>query len=560
MKNLIFLVLLFLCVNLMAQKKTESIIVKASDKGSSSFYFNDLDYNADGTIKIYGRLYRAGALSVKKAGEKKEVDGGTMGIPSAVTYTVKSNQVSNEQVYINLQSLEWLTDMKDMEYRAVDPKTKEQFATHADKNWPEVAQLMPRSFQSVKKETESFYNYVLEPSLFGTTLREVVTKYSFDPIRNKLVAQKPEQNPVKLKMPEADGKYNFDVYYLKDNKRKMVVTVAQILKKGEGKFYGMQNRKFVTLNGAGEVLSSFDYQTTFPRSLMFAGPLGMSATDTLSTFEDGGIFVFGRVLGGGKSNDPDPLNYDYVITGPAGQLVSKGTFKFGAEKRDLEPVYAYKKDDKIYLLAKGVGKDTPGYAVLTFDQNGLIGTKEYASDKLKAATFGPYDKGITTNYGRLLQVTNHINLGDGGALICGESYEDITPVGASFTDPKVREYYSQVFLQLDKDGTIVKNYVLEKTDKETRKLYTKQNLLSDKSNKFFFASEERLQSTVYPILTVVDLNAGSAQRISLKTDDVYNVDNAVVYKHYPDLNKVIFLGRSADKDNYFLNGVVYLLE
>ena len=559
MRKPFLIVCLFLCVNVWAQKKSESIVVKAADNSTSRFYFRDLDYATDGTIKIYGRLYRMGALSATQNGQKTNHNNGNMMVPSAVIYNIKDNKVSAEQEFMNLQSVKY-ADMQGYDYVAVDPETKEQFASSKDRHWTDIKISMPRVFENVKEETESFYNYELVPSLFGTTINETIIKYQFDPIRNKLTALKPERNVIKPQTPEADGKYLFEGFTFKDNKRKMIACVAQIAKKGEGKFYPMQNRKVVTVNSGGELISSFDYQTTFPRNLMFAGALGMSATDTLSTFEDGGIFIFGRVLGGGKNNDPDPLNYDYVIVGPQGQLVSKGTFKFGADKRDLQPVYAYKKDDKIFLLSKGVGRDMPSYAVLTFDQTGLIATKEYPSDKLKAATFGPYDKGITTNFGRLLQVTNHYNLADGGVLICGEAYEDETPVGASFTDPKIRGYFSQVFLHIDKEGNLVKNFVMEKTDKETRKVFTKQNLLRQKDGKFAFVSEERTQNAIYPILSVIDLNAGTAQKISLKNDDVYDVDGAIIYRFYPEFSKVVFLGRSSDRENYILDGVVYSID
>jgi len=557
-------VVYFLClisISASAQEKVKQHKIKAADRSTGAFYFTDLEYSDDESVKVYGRLWRMGTLSVTKDGKKTDHGSGNTMVPSLVAITAASSGTTSiAQDYINLQSIEW-ANMKGYEYKAADPTSNEVFASSQDKSFDEVLLKYPKAYRSAKEETESFYNYSLEIAAFGgTRILESVTKYKFDRVRNKLVAEKPEQNWITPKMPEIDGKYLYEGFYFKDNKRKMVSCVAGVAKKGESKFYSSQNRKIVTVASNGDLINSIDLQYTYPRSLIFASALGMSATDTLSTFEEGGIFIFGKMFGGGKNNDPDPTNYDFVVVGPQGELVSKGSFKFGLEKKTLEPVYAYKKENKIYVLAKGVGKESPGYATLIFDNTGLTKTNEYATAQLKTMTVGPYDKGLTANYGRLLQVTNHFNLPDGGVLLCGEAYEDVTPLGASFTDPKVREYYSQVFLYIDKDGNLVKNIVLEKTEPESRKGYTKQTLLQQKNGKFVFTSSEGSGAGLYPILTVIDATAWTAKKTSLKRDDIYNVDGDIIYQNFPEKSKVVFLGRNLDKDSYTMNCSIYKVD
>jgi len=559
MKTRILLLLTALVViQSYGQEKIKQFGLKVADNAGSSFYFSDLEYPADGTLSVYGRLWRFGTLSAMQNGKKTDHGSGNTLIPSVAAFTIVDNKVSVSQDYINLQSFP-KSDMKGYEYKVIDPSSKEQFASSADKSAEELKLKYPKSFPAAKEETQNFYNYQLQVSLFKTTVLEVETKYVIDAVRNKLIAETPKRTVIDPKLPEADGKYLFEGPYFKDNKRKMIACVAGVAKKGESKFYSMQNRKVLTFGGNGDLITSFDVQFTYPRSLLFAAPLGISATDTVSTFEDGGIFIFGKVFGAGKNNDPDPTNYDYVIVDAQGKLQSKGTFKFGADKRDLSPLYAYKKDNKIIVFAKGVGKDLPGYALLSFDDSGFLQAKEYPAVQLKAITFGPYDKGITTNYGRLFLPTNHINLQNGGILLGGEAYEDETPVGASFSDPKVRSYSSQVFLYIDKEGNLVKNMVVEKTEADSKKIFTRQLLLEEKNSKLAFVSEEKIGKNNFPILTVVDPLNGTARKVSLKQDNIYNIDGDIIFRFFPERSEVLFLGRNSDNDSYTINAAAYKL-
>ncbi len=557
-KILLYLFLLVVC-ELQAQEKINSFIVKVADNSSSNFFFTDLDYGSDKTISVYGKSWRMGTLTVTKDGKKTDFGSGNRMLPSALSIAISNDgKQTLSQSFINLQSIDWM-DMKGYEYKAVDPTTSREFASSNDKSFEEIKMGYPKAFGVARGETASFYNYNLEITTFKTNLIETVTQYTFDRVRNKLVAQTPERSIITPKMPAIDGKYLYEAQFFKDNKRKMLACVAGIAKKGEGRFYGMQHRKVVTLGSTGDLINSFDVTFTYPRSVVFASAFGVSVTDTLATFEDGGIFIFGKTPGAGKNNDPDQTNYDFVTIDGQGEQTSKGSFKFGTEKRGLYPVYAYKKDNTIFIVAKGVGKDQPSYAILALDNSGLIATKEYTYDQLKLKTFGPYDKGLTTNYGRNFKVTNHLNLSSGGVLLCGEAYEEVTPMGASFTDPKVIDYSSQVFLHIDAEGNLVKNFVVEKLEQDSKKIYTRQNFIQGKNNKYYFVSEERIGNNNFPILTAVDLAAGTAKKLPLKLDNIYNIDGDIIYRYFPERDELMFLGRTPDKDSYTLSCSVYKL-
>jgi hypothetical protein len=329
-----------------------------------------------------------------------------------------------------------------------------------------------------------------------------------------------------------------------------------IAKKGEGRFSNFINKRIVTVNGDEQIVNSFDVTFGFPRAVLFAQPLGRSASDTVSTFEQGGLFIFGRVFGGGKSNDPDPTNYDFVMVDGNGALTSKGNFKFGSDKRDLSPQYAYKANDKVYLLAKGVGKDNPSYAVLVFDNSGLIETREYPFEKFKAMAVGPYDKGLTTNYARNLIATNHVNLPDGSVLICGEAYEDETPAGAPVGSPKVLNYLSQVYLQLDAQGNLKNTYVVEKTDPDSRKTYSFQDFVAVNGSKVVLVGTEK-GAKISPVMNVIDVAANKVTRKSLKEDEIYSVDGGLVYRYFPDAKEIVFIGETPEAKSYSLNATVY---
>jgi hypothetical protein len=241
-------------------------------------------------------------------------------------------------------------------------------------------------------------------------------------------------------------------------------------------------------------------------------------------------------------------------------LVSKGVFKYGTEKRDLTPQYAYKANDKLYLLAKGVGKDNPSYAVLVFDNSELVETREYPSDALKGLTVGPYDKGITTNYGRSIVVTNHINLADGSVLLCGEAYEDTTPMGTPMGTPKTLSYLSQVFLMLDNQGNLKNNFVVEKVDEESRKGYNAQKLVGTPDNKVLLVGSEKSDNNVYPVMTVIDPASKKATRKNLKDDEVFAIDGSIVYRYLPETGEIIFVSDKSEKNNYTVNATVYKLK
>jgi hypothetical protein len=73
-------------------------------------------------------------------------------------------------------------------------------------------------------------------------------------------------------------------------------------------------------------------------------------------------------------------------------------------------------------------------------------------------------------------------------------------------------------------------------------------------------SEEMLGSQKFPTLIVVNLSAGTAIKMSLRSDGIFNIDGDVIYRYYPDRSQILFLGRNEDQKSYTLNGAVYKLD
>lgn len=560
----IIILLCLLSFTLQAQERSHQFRIELATEGDyNKFRFSDMDYNAaEGSFTIYGQLDRLVSILNVKEGKKLSLvsGGGKYLLPAVTIATVKGGKTELTLENINLQSIPNSGFDDGKPYEATQDGTMKKIGSDkTDKPMSELQAAYPRAFPSVQK-TEAFHNVSLDPSMSGVIMRITSVPYSFDGVRGAFVLDKKTTKAFKVALPEVDGKYISDVQILKDNNRKLLCTSVGTAKKGEGRFSNMINKKIITVNSEEKIINSFDVTFAFPRQLMFAQPLGRSATDTVSTFEQGGIFIYGRVFGGGKSNDPDPTNYEYIMVDGNGALVSKGVFKYGTEKRDLTPQYAYKANDKLYLLAKGVGKDSPSYAILVFDNSGLIETREYPFESLKGMTVGPYEKGITTNYGRSIVVTNHINLADGGVLLCGEAYEDATPMGAPMGSPKVLSYLSQVFLLLDAQGNLKNNYVVEKKDETSRNTYNYQSFVGAPGNKAVLVGSEKSGEQTYPVMTVIDLGAKNARRIALKDDEILSIDGNIVYRYFPEQGEIIFVGELPVAKPYTINATVYKLK
>jgi hypothetical protein len=553
--------LCLLSFTLSAQERSHQFRIEMATEGDyNKFRFTDLDYNsADGSFTIYGQLDRGVSILNVKGGKKLSVVSGgtTTMLPAVAVATIKGGQTELKLENINLQTVP-NSGFEGKPYEATQLGTQKTIGTDkTDKPMSELQAAYPRSFPKAPK-TEEFHNVSVDPSMSGVMVRITTTPYTLDGVASIPTADKQTSKIFKVALPEFDGKYIGDVQILKDNKRKLLTMSVGAAKKGDGKFSNMINKKIITVDSQEKITNSFDVTFAFPRALMFAQPLGRSAADTVSSYEQGGLFIYGRVFGGGKNNDPDPTNYEYVMVDGNGALVNKGTFKFGTEKRDLSPVYAYKANEKIYVLAKGIGKDNPNYAVLVFDNTGLVETREYPGDVLKGLTAGPYDKGITTNYARSLMVTNHVKLEDGSVLLCGEAYEDATPVGAPFGSPKVFNYMSQIFLLLDAQGNLKSNIVAEKAE-DARTGYSYQNLVGTPGGKVLFVGSKKSGDQVSPVMTLVDPASKSATTKALKDDEILTVDGNVVYRYLPEQGEIIFVGEAPVAKPYTVNATVYKL-
>lgn len=297
--------------------------------------------------------------------------------------------------------------------------------------------------------------------------------------------------------------------------------------------------------------------------MIFGIGFGANAEDTLSNFADGAILIYGRAFGvGKKNNDPDQTRYHVAIIDKDGNLEHTSLFNYGTEKRSIEPYYAYKKGNVIFVFGKTTGNDEPGYAVLTFDKTGLIDTKDFNHQVFQGMVVGKYDDGLTSRYGRNFQAVNHYVLANGQVLIHGEAYET-----ESRTEPglngsvkrfEVKTYISHIFLKFDTNGELLKEYVYTKKEGDTQKTLTKFKVMQSKNNTLYLYGEENQGKNKFGVVVKVDANTDKVTKTTLNDYDIFDIKGTVISK-YSEGKNLVFLGRSADAATYTLKSVVFEL-
>lgn len=417
----------------------------------------------------------------------------------------------------------------------------------------------PKAYPTASKSVNI---YSLDPTLSWGTFKVVETDqiYEFKDDASKLIKGDKKTEVYNYELND-DFKFMQEDVDIVDNKRRMTVVPTMKGMKGD-KLHGFNN-KTIFVTEKGNITNQFDIKFDYPKSLLFAQGYGGSAADTISSFKDGAILIYGRAFGvGKKKNDPDRTRYHVSIIDGQGQLQSTTEFKYGSEKSNLLSYYAYKKNNKIFLFAKRSGKDSPGYAVLTFDDTGLIDTKDYDYEGFKSMVTGPYNDGLTSNFGRRFKALNHYVMEDGSVLLHGEAYEQESTTSAAGSGPistrTTNTYLSHIFLKFNADGNFEQEYVIPKEGEANRSEVTRLKLIDTIDKNLYFIAEETADE---PYAAIIKVNpvTNAISKTKLSDSDLFQISKKVVYEYNEDSKSLIFVGKSSDKGSFTVKSVVYTL-
>lgn len=572
MKKTLTMLLIACCIaNLYSQDKIHEFELIISVSPNNNFVYRDLEYDPIAQkLSIYGQNYQPAMLFANKEEKKTSFSSGIDYIPFVYVAHL-STGAPNDVVEkaINLKDLPRFK-MGGKKYEAKDPKTiKTISSSETATSLDELLASYPKAFPSTTHGV-NLYEMSIHSKFNGFYISEKLQPYEFKEEQSNLIKK---NSTIKVLKPEL-GK-DFKVFVEKnnvvDNKRRLAMVPTLLGLKGD-KLHGFKNKRFYTIDRNAAIANQVDVVFEFPKSLAFASGLGVSAIDSISNFEDGVILIYNRAFGvGKKSNDPDKTRYNVVILNKDGALDYEGVFHFGNEKKSFSPYHAVKIGKNVHVFGKVIANASPGYAVLTFDgESGLVDTKEYAGDDFSSKAIGNYKSGLTTNYSRGFKPVTHYVLGNGDVLIHGESFDKTTetterlnPAGGS-TGSMIRTdiytYLAHVFLHIDKDGNLINEYIAPKTSEDSKKKITRFSKLVEKNNAIYLQSEEKEGQSTYGVILKLDYKTKSIVKTNLSNFDVFDLRGDVVSKFDSDASQIIFLGRTADKDNFTAKSVVFNLD
>lgn len=213
----------------------------------------------------------------------------------------------------------------------------------------------------------------------------------------------------------------------------------------------------VTYDHTGQLVHQENLVFTFPRYPIYASPVASSRPAT--------VFVLGQAPRiGKKNNDPDKTNYNMLAMNPAGEMLFRYPFKYGNDKKELDPQYAFGVGDDIWLFVKGRGRDSD-YGLLRFAKDGLVYDQSYDIPSLREKTSGNYMNGLQGLGIAGFEPHGHYFLDNGEMVIYGESRR--TVASASYAPdgsvvPAQHAWNGFVFLHINSDGQLINQYVLDK--------------------------------------------------------------------------------------------------
>lgn len=551
---------------LLAQKRLGEYQYKVSESPYANYQFKDLTFDEDDmSLKLFAVQMQMATVTKQSIDDETKAETSNEIIPFITVANLKAGNSTPEVIKeaIHLKSVKWIKLKDGYDYVAIDPTTEEEVSSSETAvaneelmmKYPKAYPRVSNKFETHELEVQSAWNDFVVVDRLKT--------YAYKDELGKLEEVDSKAESYKFKLDEAYSKHMLEDVKIVDNRRQLAIAPVMLGVKKD-KIHGFTNKRIYTTS-KNEIINQFDLKFDFPKSLLFGIGFGANAEDTLSNFAEGAILIYGRAFGvGKKNNDPDKTRYHVAIIDKDGNLEHTSLFNYGTEKRSIEPYYAYKKEDEIFVFSKTTGSDSPGYAVLTFDKSGLKDTKDFDHQTFQTMVVGgKYDDGLTTRYGRNFEPVNHYILSNGQVLIHGEAYETETKTeqqgdNGTIKRTEIRTYISHIFLKFDVDGTLLKEYVYAKKEGDSQKALTKFKLMQSQNNILYLYGEENQGKAKFGVIVKVDANTDKVTKTTLNDFDVFSIKGTVITKYSGGKN-LVFLGRSADASNYTLKSVVFEL-
>lgn len=370
------------------------------------------------------------------------------------------------------------------------------------------------SFYQTRKQADNFYEAVRNQQ--GQALiRHIRQSYSYDSLSHSFFAHKKEQIFSMALGAFADRSlYIHDEIKINGEKGIVSMVVGELVQEDE-QTVPYREQTILLSRLKGEVMGMYDLSFDYPMEVR----LQQYVYDHNKKWK-GVAYIFGPARRFGKwETDPDPTNYQLVVLDTLGAKILHHAFRYGGQDRASEPFFVSAMDEAFYFLGKGVGRK-PDYHLFVFDSAGLKKQTLINPDELYEKTLGPYEKGLHNEYSSNFVPAGARHLPGGGFILYGEHrYTEAiaagNPASNSFIPARFR-YPAYVFLQFDKEGNFVHNYVVARQQEERP---ARMELLS--------ATDEALQ------LLVHEPYAGKEE---LKGYQVFQTsdEKVTIYKNYQE--------------------------
>ena len=361
-------------------------------------------------------------------------------------------------------------------------------AKKAGKSLGEMVKAYPDFYQSCRKADSCSYTagYLFDkPAVFKKTI-----SYEYDSWSNTF-AEHVKQQSIPLEIPVNE---NGSVYVHDEIKTDQQAGLSSMIlserHEGEDSYQLLYlNQTIVNCNLEGKQLSRYHLAFEYPSEIRLHQFMKDQNGDS-----KGVAYIFGPARRFGfKMNDPDPHNYQIVIFNNKGERTLDHKFRYGIGGGASVPFYVATHNKLVYVLGKGHGKN-PDYHLFIFDKEGLKKATLIDQEMLFSKTSGDYNLGIRKDYASNFLPFGFVVQEDGSVVFYGEHQNTVknTKIDPATGKkvPAVYEYPSYTFLQFDKEGNFLRNYVMEKGAGSNDLRSAKIKLLaSDKDRIYFWVTE-----------------------------------------------------------------------
>lgn len=554
-KNLLlFASLLSIVQTTIAQTKIKDYEFPISIDPAHKFQFSNYEFEAnDQSITVYGIKEANYEVKWLEKNSSSNLNFGIDVVPTVFMVNVGDQVNWTKEEFIYLKDLPKHQKKSNETYKIIDPTNRVKISlSEESKTLSDLNKEYPLAFPPTEGIT---YSYDVTGGFKAFAITEL-----------KRSPQGEEGRAISNQLKDLEGKALLEGDIVDNNRRKAVV-LAQRWTKGQGRLYQFKHKTVYSYDVKAGTMNSFDLELEYPRSLLFSQGLtnGLAGTG----FENGGIFISGKTPGAGKkNNDPDPTRYQVILTDGEGGLIHSGQFNFGAEKRKLKTQVVFAKNDLVYAIGKGVGKDNGGYHVLTFNSSGFVEAKEYTYSTMLESVFVGATKVGGSNYFSAFSSVYDLDLPDNSTLIVAETFREIFGERVPDSNPAAplpteKKYIGHYFIQV-KDGEIINFFI--QTRAVASKISSNPAVLRAGSDKVVLVTMEQFKdksdrTVEAPSIISIDLaNRQINQTPLMEKEDFTSGSNNLGYKQIEGLDQILALRGLSNEKGYKVIAYLYQVD